>query len=332
MNTLTTSGTSLCDSKGQLNPAAIGFSSHPAVNYAIPGRYGRRKRWNHWCIINPQWMLAITHADFDYVGLASAHFVDLVSGEHYSFSQKRLFARDSSLPDQPFDDHTFNHPLLQLRVSATAHNSTITLSASNHGGQAIQAMLHIQRPAHLESANLVAPLGRNSFHASSRHLGLPCTGSIQLNGRLHESAGTQSYASLDFGRGVWPFQSQWTRAAFAAPGGIAGNFGTGWTDHSGLSENTLWFGGQAQHLTSPIRIEVESSELMATRQLTSADGKVQLSFTPSQKHVTRRNFGLLYINNRQLFGRFSGTLRGDQNECVPVQHALGWLGEAEARW
>nr|WP_241492112.1 DUF2804 domain-containing protein [Pseudomonas sp. TTU2014-080ASC] len=324
--------TSLCDSKGQLNPHAIGFSSRPSVHCAIPGHFGRRKRWNHWCITSPQWMLSITQADFDYIGLAAANFVDLISGKHMGFSQTRLFARDCHLPDRPFESHSFEHPLLQLRVNDTPYNSTITLSAANHGGDVLQAILHVQRPAHMDSANLVAPLGPNSFHATSRQLGLPCTGTLQLNSRIYESTAAQSFASLDFGRGVWPLNSHWKRAAFAAPGGIAGNFGSGWTDHSGLSENTLWFGGQALHLESPVNIEAESTNSMAVRQLRSADGKVQLSFSPCQKHQSRRNFGLLYISNFQLFGHFNGMLRGEHNECVPVQNALGWLGETETRW
>jgi hypothetical protein len=323
---------SLCDGKGQLNPQAIGFSPRPAVHCAIPGHFGRRKRWNHWCIINPQWMLAITQADFDYVGLAAAQFVDLVSGKNISFSQTRLFARDCDLPDQPFESHAFDHPLLQLRVNENSYHSAISLSASNHAGDVLQAILHVQRPAHVDSANLVVPLGPNSFHATSRQMALPCTGNLQLNGNHYECADAQSLASMDFGRGVWPLKSYWTRAAFAAPGGIAANFGTGWTDHSGLSENTLWFGGQAVHLNNPVSIHAESADSMAVRQLRSEDGSVQLSFTPFQKHVTNRRFGPLYLNNRQIFGHFNGILRGAQHECVPVNNALGWLGVTESRW
>ena len=217
----------LCDNRGLLNPQAIGWSPRPMIDCAIPGHFGRRKRWNHWCITTPQWMLSFTQADLDYLGYAAAYFLDLQSGQAVAYSQYRLFGRGCDLPDQPQASHEFNHPRLQLRVAEHTGRTRITINAPDIGGQALQVALDIQRPAHLDSVNLVAPLGPHSFHATSRQLGLPCSGSVQL-GKQHYSCVTgQSFASLDFGRGVWPLNSHWTRAAFAAPGGIAGNFGSG---------------------------------------------------------------------------------------------------------
>ena len=109
---------------------------------------------------------------------------------------------------------------------------------------------------------------------------MPPVGSLQLGGKHYSCVPGQSFAALDFGRGAWPLNTYWQRAAFAAAGGIAGNFGAGWLDHSGLSENSLWFGGKVQLLDSPLHIERSSQAPLAPWRLDSEDDCVALRFTP----------------------------------------------------
>lgn len=321
----------LCDSHGQLNPQAVGWSPRPIIDCAIPGHFGRRKRWNHWCITTPQWVLSFTQADLDYLGYAAAYFLDLQSGQAVAYSQYRLFGRGCALPSQPQESHEFNHPQLQLRVIEHAGRTCITINAPNISGQPLQVAMDVQRPIHLDSVNLVAPIDARNFHATSRQVGLPCSGSVQLGNQHYSCIAGQSFASLDFGRGVWPLNSHWMRAAFAAPGGIAGNFGAGWTDYSGLSENTLWFGGELQYLDTAITITAPNNPL-APWQLRSQDDSVDLRFTPLQRHQAYRRTGPFYAKTQQWFGRFNGVLHSQQGEHVPVSDALGWLGETHARW
>ncbi|WP_044871763.1 DUF2804 domain-containing protein [Pseudomonas sp. LFM046] len=322
----------LCDAQGMLTPAAVGWSSRPRLNYAIPGHFGRRKRWNHWCITTPRWMLSLTLADVDYLGYGAVYFLDLDSGKSVAHTQLRAFARGCHLPDTPLESHGFNHPRLHFKVEEHPGRLSLRVEAPDLGGQPLQAALDIQRPVHLDSVNLVAPLPGRCFHASSRQLGLPTTGCLQLGDRQYVCASGQSFAALDFGRGVWPFQSHWTRAAFAAPGGIAGNFGSGWTDASGLTENALWFGGRLAKLDRPVSIEQEPNNPLAPWRLFTVCRRVDLTFTPRQLHQARPHLGPFFADTRQWFGHFDGTLRSPDGECVPVTSALGWLGATRARW
>jgi hypothetical protein len=241
-------------------------------------------------------------------------------------------ARGCRLPDQPQRSHEFNHPRLQLRCTEHPGRARLTLDVGDIGGQPLQVSLDIQRPAHLDSVNLVAPLGRHGFHATCRQLGLPISGSVQLGNRHYPCPAGQSFAAMDFGRGVWPLHSHWTRAAFAAPGGIAGNFGSGWTDSSGLSENALWFGGELLHLDGPVHIEQSPYNPLAPWRLSTPDERVDLAFTPRQRHHACPRLGPLYADTQQWFGHFNGVLRGPHGERVPVDAALGWLGATRARW
>lgn len=322
----------LCDARGRLQDAAIGWSPRPRVHCALPGHPGRRKRWNHWCITTPDWMLSLTFANLDYLGYGAAYFLDLQSGKAASHTQLRPFGLGCKLPDTPIENHRFNHPRLQMKADERGNAVRLTVMAPDIGGQPLQVALDIQRPPHLDSVNLVCPMGDNTFHATCRQLGLPVSGSLQLGRRQYMCSAGQSFASLDFARGVWPLHSHWTRAAFAAPGGIAGNFGTGWCDYSGLSENALWFGGELLHLEDRVEIEQNPQGPLARWRLFNPGGQVDLCFTPVQLHHADRKLGPFRADTRQWFGRYDGVLRGPQGEKVPVSSAYGWLGATHARW
>ncbi|MBB2497153.1 DUF2804 domain-containing protein [Aquipseudomonas ullengensis] len=322
----------LCDARGHLDPAAVGWSPRPLVHCALPRNLGRRKRWNHWCITTPQWMLSLTFADLDYLSYGAAYFLDLETGKSVSHTQLRPFGHGSQLPDSALESHAFSHSRLQLKADDRGNAVRLTVVAPDIGGQALHVALEIQRPAHLDSVNLVCPMGGRTFHATSRQLGLPVSGSLQLGGQQYNCSPGQSFASLDFGRGVWPLNSHWKRAAFAAPGGIAANFGSGWTDHSGLSENALWFGGELLHLDQPVQIEHMRQDPLAPWHLHSANEQVDLTFTPLQLHQACPKFGPFFADTRQWFGRFHGTLLDQNGGKVPVAGAHGWLGATQARW
>ncbi len=106
---------------------------------------------------------------------------------------------------------------------------------------------------------------------------------------------------------------------------IAGNFGTGWTEASDLRENALWFGGKLSRVLDDVHIR-EPRDPLAEWRLDSACGRVELLFRPEQLHQARPSVGLFCANTRQWFGRFNGTLRHDDGDCVPVDGALGWIG------
>lgn len=324
----------LCDASGQLNPNAVGWSSQPRVACSLPGNLGRRKRWNHWTINTPDWTLSLIQADIDYVGYGAVYFLDLNSGQHVAHSQLSLFARGCCLPDTPLGSHAFEHPRVQLHFNEFPGRVRLTATSADIGGLPLHLALDIQRPDHQESVNLVVPFGKKGFHATCRQVGLPVTGSVQLGDREYPCANGQSFASMDFGRGVWPLNSHWTRAVFAAPGGIGGNFGSGWTDNSGHSENALWFGGLLLHLEQAVQMRQTGLQPLAPWHLSTDDGQVDLTFTPRQVHVAkpRLGLGLLYADTYEWFGQYDGLLRDAYGERVPVKAANGWIGASQTRW
>ena len=72
---------SLCRPDGTLAPEAVGWARQPLVDCTLPGRWGRRKRWDFWSVVGPGFAMNLTYADVDYVGLGSVWFRDLEQGD-----------------------------------------------------------------------------------------------------------------------------------------------------------------------------------------------------------------------------------------------------------
>src|ERR687894_2269656 len=80
-------------------PAVVGWSRRPLHDCALPGSWGRRKRWDFWGVIGPGFALNLVYADADYVGIADVWFCDLTSGGSVGKSVPVPLARDMQLPD-----------------------------------------------------------------------------------------------------------------------------------------------------------------------------------------------------------------------------------------
>src|SRR5262249_53399625 len=69
-----TERTDLCDARGRLNPAAVGWSRTPLVRANLVGHWPRKKRWNFWNWISPQFVFSVTLADIDYAAFCQMSF------------------------------------------------------------------------------------------------------------------------------------------------------------------------------------------------------------------------------------------------------------------
>ena len=65
-----------CTDDARLRPEAIGWSRHPLHECNLKGRWGRKKRWDYWCVTTDHHLLSLTYADCDYLGLVSVLFLD----------------------------------------------------------------------------------------------------------------------------------------------------------------------------------------------------------------------------------------------------------------
>ena len=145
----------------------------------------------------------------------------------------------------------------------------------------------------------------------------------------------ESLGSLDWGRGVWEYQSFWNWASasgFMADGRTLGlNLGQGFGDLSRATENCAILDGRVQKLDQ-VRFEYTAGEYMQPWHFTDNEGRLDLTFTPFHDRTARTALVVIDSEVHQMFGRYNGTVRLDDGQELEVRDLIGFAEEHQARW
>jgi hypothetical protein len=138
---------------------------------------------------------------------------------------------------------------------------------ADFGGKELQAQFLINEPESHESLNVVVPWSERVFQFTAKNNTLPAEGKVDLNGVEVAFEAKNSFATLDFGRGVWPYKGFWNWASFSTrlPDGrtLGTNFGAGWTDNTGSTENALCVDGHLIKLSEDVSFTYSTQDFKA---------------------------------------------------------------------
>ena len=70
--------TSLCDKKGNLNPAAIGYARKPIIDCNLSHHFMRKKKWNYWCVYGEEILFSATISHLDFAAVCFVYFFEYV--------------------------------------------------------------------------------------------------------------------------------------------------------------------------------------------------------------------------------------------------------------
>ena len=288
----------LCDDAGRLDPRAIGWSRRPLHRCNLRAHWPRKKRWDYWCIVAPDVLVALVRADLDYLAFDSVHVLDRRSGLSVDGVRPRR-------PGAPFADRAPDGE--PVRVELRTRRVAVALEIAPAG----------------ESLNVVVPLGGGRFQLTSKQLGMAARGQLEIDGRARAIDG--AWAVLDFGRGVWPQRTRWRWAAACGHSdgrSLAFNFGGEWTDGSGATENGIVVAGRLHKIAEEVRF---------------SDGRIDservaLRFSPQHRRRVGRDQWPVGARLDWACGTWNGTLRGDGGETIVVRDLFGWCESFRAHW
>ena len=148
-----------------------------------------------------------------------------------------------------------------------------------------------------------------------------------------------SFAVLDWGRGVWTYHNTWYWAS--ASGLVDGvpfgfNLGYGFGNTSAATENMLFYSGKA-HKLSRVRFKIPGRRrrrrYMEQWEFTSDDGRFEMRFDPVLDRSACTNaVGILKSDQHQVFGRFTGLALLDDGTEIFIKDFLGFAEEVENKW
>jgi len=333
-----------------LNPdghlAQVGWARQPLLDcnleavrfYTLrPFQRFRLKRWDYYAIFTPKHFFSATIADLGYAGNIFVYSMDFETNELHEEGLVIPLGKGVELPRNSTEgDSHFENGKVNLTFSL--HHDQRNLSVSwpgFHEGRGIQADIELACSPGIESMNIVIPIGRNRFYYNRKVNCLPASGQIKY-GDTTEVLNPKSCAgSLDWGRGVWEYQSYWNWASasgFLPDGRMVGiNLGCGFGDLSKAGENALILENRI-HKLEQVKFDYVSGDYMKPWKFTDTEGRLEMVFTPVKDRTARTNLGIITSEVHQMFGHYNGKAISDNSEVIQIKDLIGFAEEHHAKW
>jgi len=324
----------LCDWRGRLNPAAVGWSRHPLHRSNLRGAWPRKKRWNYWAITTERHLFSVTLSHIDYMGLAFAYYLDFETKSFIEQTVMTPFGQRFALPETVEGELRFQDPALSVLMKDEPGQTRLAVTTRGFKQEPLVAEFAIDRPADHETLNVVVPWSERRFQYTSKQEALPARGSVRLGNETISFDG--GFATLDFGRGIWPYKGFWNWAAGSGVqnGRTVGlNLGGGWTDGTGQNENGFVVDGRLTKVHADLRFEYDPKEFMRPWRIrTKGSDQVDLEFHPFFERVAKTDALILFSEVHQMIGRFQGQIVTEAGERLEIKDLVGWAEEHKARW
>jgi hypothetical protein len=319
----------LCDGR-RLSPEARGWARRPMLRANLRGAWGRKKRWDYWCVITPEVVASVVYADIDYAGLASCWILDRRTGETADAAVLRPLGRRFELPEQVCTGTVaIDDPKLRLRIE---ERDDVTLLRAGAPGIGID--VSVAKPPGHESLNVVIPWSDRKFQFTSKQNTRAATGTITIADRSWTVGTTEDFAVQDLGRGIWPYANRWNWAAASGrsvDGRLVGlQFGGMWTTGTGATENALCVDGRLTKIGEELRWDYSWDEPLRPWRI-SGDG-VDVTLTPEHDRYDDTDLKVVKMEVHQCFGTWSGTIRDERGDTIVIDGIDGFAEEARNRW
>ena len=323
----------LCDASGRLNPSAIGWSRTPLVRANLRGRWPRKKRWNFWNWISPEFVLSVTVADVDLAAFCEVSFDDFRSGRHVSVLAP-AWPGSVAMSDEVERGIEFRGKAVDFRILHKGEALHVALRADAKGTRIAGEFVVAKPPGH-ETLNLVVPWSDDRFQCNSKHSALPTMGWLDVGGERHAMRPEECHGVQDWGRGVWPHVAfwNWGVASGVQDGRSVGvNVGAKWTTGTGVNENALCIDGRLHKISEDLVWTYDTSDWKRPWHVVAPQTRmVDLVLTPVTVRTPQVGFGPLRSGGACAFGRWSGAIRWDGGE-LHLDELPGWAEEFDHRW
>ena len=302
----------------------------------------RIKEWDYYLITNDRYGVALTIDDNSYMGLLSASFLDFSAASERTVSPMFwLPMGKTGFPNSSKEgtvekilknaegsfEHTPDGRRLRFRIDRFKDDQPFVCEflLTDEPRDSMAIATPFKKPKH--------------FYYNQKIIGMRAEGFCRIGETTYPFHREDSFALLDWGRGVWTYKNTWYWSA--AQGEIDGhgfgfNLGYGFGDTSAASENMLFYDGAAQKLgTVDVGIPKDADgkdALLRPWHMRDDAGRLDLIFTPILDRASKTDVLVICSDQHQVFGRFSGTVRLDDGREVKLCDFLGFAEKVFNKW
>ena len=301
----------------------------------------RIKEWDYYCVNNGRFALCLTIADNGYMGLDSISLLDFEAGWEITNSPMSVMPLGKvGLPESSAVGNVC-HGNKKYSISFENDGSgrrILTASMENFGpeGALVASVELFDEPE--ESMVICTPFNKPAhFYYNQKINCMRAKGEVRYGGKLYRFEPEDSFAVLDWGRGVWTYHNTWYwgSASYKLENGesFGWNIGYGFGDCSAASENMLFYKGKA-HKLSQVKFHIPGDEkdFLAPWTFTSDDGRFEMDFSPVMDRASCTDVKLIKSDQHQVFGLFTGKAVLDDGTVIEVRDFPGFAEKVENKW
>lgn len=336
MQHLITTPGNLLNEDGTL--AQKGYSTQAVLTYnreQIKAPPWKIKEWDFYQVSNDDYCLQLTIGHVSYAGEVSVKMFEYATGHRVDYSKMLVLPFDRLKMPRSAEQGDLTYQtkdlLMQYRFEKGGGRRLICKTA---GGIDIDIYLAQPDPA---SIVMATPFDENPryFYYNHKINCMPASGTAKVGDREYRFDPSSAFGLLDWGRGVWPFSHEWywgSGSGYVGGKRFGFNIGYGFGNTSAATENMLFFEGST-HKLGQVHFDLKGNGgYMAEKQITSDDGRFEMTFTPIYDRYTETK--LLFVNNHchQLFGKFNGKAVLDDGTVIEVKDLVAFAEHAVNRW
>ena len=333
----------LLDDNGHLTEA--GYAKSLILDYRrddIKAASYRIKEWDYYCVTNKDYALALTVDDNSYMGLDSISLINLAEKWEITNSPMQFFTNGKKhLPETSVTgDIRSAGKGYYIAFKNDGNKRILTFKMDNFkDGKPIEGAVTLDCPE-TDSMVIATPFAEDdkAFYYNQKINCMPAEGKVLFDGREYVFNKNDSFAVLDWGRGVWTYKNTWYWGS--ASGTIGGipfgfNIGYGFGDTSAASENMIFFAGKAHkisRLTFNIPKKDGKDDFLSPWTIVSDDMRFDMVFTPILDRASKTDVKLVCSDQHQVFGTYTGKVKLDDGSVLQVNDFTGFAEKVYNKW
>ena len=336
-----TSSRPLLDEKGNIAEPGYAKKLLPVYRRAdIRAPELRIKEWDYYLINNGRFALALTIDNNGYMNMNSVSLIDLEEKWEITNSPMKFFpGRNPVLPETSVKGDVAlsgkGHAIRFENPGTGKRRLTADFAAFGKDGR-LQAEVELfDEPE--ESMVICTPFEKKGhFYYNQKINCMRARGKVTYGAKEYIFDPSESFAVLDWGRGVWTYHNTWYwgSASYHVDGVPFGwNIGYGFGNTSAASENMLFYNGKA-HKLSQVKFHIPGGEkdFLSPWKITSDDGRFEMKFVPVLDRASCTDVGVIKSDQHQVFGKFSGKAVLDDGKVIEVKDFPGFAEKVENKW
>lgn len=317
-----------------------GFSRKSLLQYdrkKVKAWPWRMKEWDFYQISNDHLCLQFTIGHVGYAGQVCINLFDFRTGERH-VSQGRLLPLVFGSLHMPLDAERENCLFYQkddvymcFETKSMEQGNERVLRCRWKDLEA-EIVLKRENPDSIV-VNIPFEESKHAFYYNHKINCMTAEGFVRTKEQEWRFEKKNSFAVLDWGRGVWPFHNEWywSNGTGMVNGEIFGfNLGCGFGNTENASENMVFYRGRS-HKLGKVKFELGKDHSQPW-QLIEENGRMNLILNPDYDNLTVTR--ILWVNNccHQMFGRFNGTVILDDGEVLEIRDLTAFAEHAVNNW